>query len=97
MGALERQGLKVVRADGPDAMDLDRIGEALADEFTDVPDPGPFCFKEGCGEDLVDEAKRMTAFRQHIYAEPPSTKRQDAERLVELLERLGFEIVRREP
>ena len=95
-GALRREGLKLVRVDSPDAMDLTQIGEALADAFTEIPDLRPFCFKESCGEGLPEEAMRMTTFTQHVYAQPPCGKREDADRLVELLDRLGFEIVRKE-
>ncbi len=96
MDELGRGKLRIVRTDEPDTMDLARIGEALADAFTDVPDPGAFCLKKGCGGELTDEAKRMTAFDQHVYAPPPCGKRMDGDRLVELLDRLGFEIVRQD-
>jgi hypothetical protein len=98
----------------PDAMDLSRIGEALADEFTKFPEPPRLCERcrdcedcrsawqcEKCADcddcELRSEDElRVTAFKQHAYGPPPCPKRMDGDRLVELLDRLGFEIVRRD-
>ena len=73
----------------PDAMDLARIGEVLADEFTMHP---AVAAAEAGPPDLPDDHP-VSWFKQHVYS---SSHREDGDRLVELLDRLGFEIVRKE-
>lgn len=71
----------------PDAMDLERIGRALAAEFTEEVGPEVECFECGYG------SERGHAFLCLWTYHHPQPGREDAERLVAILDRLGFRVV----
>lgn len=74
---------------GPDALDLERIGRALADEFAE--EIGPEACRE-CG--FVTKSRRQPSFVSMAAFRHPQAGRVDGERLVQVLDELGFRIVR---
>lgn len=68
-----------------DALDLDAIGRELKDEFTSPAEP---CSECGWACELSRFSQTGPGGHWHV---PP---REDAERLVRLLDRLGFKIVK---